>query len=511
MTASPDRSARVLRGLSTQSISQALVLAVTFLIVPITIAKLGEANYGLWMVAYGALNYLVLCDFGLSATMARELAHRLGRREPPERIRPLLERTFHSVLWLTASATVLLAIACFALGPHIEAKWIPIREPFAVLVFAYLLVFPLSVFGHAIIGLSDLSFYWLAKSLQQLVASAVTVLLLLGDYGLMGMVWGFLAGHWLIVAMFVGRILWKYPDYFPRHLAALRHPETRTSLSAGFWFTANALGNVFLGGLDLLILGEILDLPTVTMYALTIRLPNTLSTQLLLVIWTLMPSLAEASTDRTASELARVLTTLFLCQAILVGLVMAVVGGVNASFIAVWVPEHPLFGGHLLNAAFLVCVFLRQIQAMSAQMLFSLGFNRLGPLTTLADGLVTAGLMIAFVIWLGPLGVPLAGILGALCISLPMNLMALGRTVGVSTGKLLAPLGGWFLRLLPVLILSAVVAYCGRFASGWWEHAGVVVFGSAIIAVAYALLMLPLLGGTPLAVKLPKRLLNHGN
>ena len=124
------RADRLLRGVGAQSVGQALVLAVTLVVTSLAVAKLGEERYGLWMVAFNALNYLVLSDFGLSATMARELARRLGRRVPPEEIRPLVERTFHLVLWLTAAAAAVLAAVYLVAVPRLEPGWEPIRGPF---------------------------------------------------------------------------------------------------------------------------------------------------------------------------------------------------------------------------------------------------------------------------------------------------------------------------------------------------------------------------------------------
>jgi len=481
-----------------------LVLAVTFLIVPLALDRLGEEHFGLWVVAFGTLSYLALADFGLCATTAREIARSVGRKSSSERLRENLERSLHLLFWFSlAAATVFLGLDHIA-GPELNAKWVPMREPYLAMVLGYFLAFPLSLFGSALTGLGDLGFYWLAVAAQQLVGAAVTVALLLAGFGLWGMVWGFLAGQFLVVLLLVIRLAWKFPACFPRRPVPLFQPATKPVLAAGSWYSITALGSVFLGGLDLLILGTMLDPVFATVYTLTTRLPSTLSRQLLQVIGTVMPSLAEAGAERTPAELSYVLKTLFRCQALLVGLAVVLVAGVNEAFVAVWVRDRSLFGGHALNAAFLVGMFVRQWQAMSAQMLFSLGFNRLVPISTLADGILTAALMIAFVGPFGMIGVPFATILGAVLVSLPINLAALGRTVGISMWELSQPVGEWLLRCLPIFALSAGVAWACHEANDLRERLAALALGSALIGMAYIAAMLPMLRRTPLASKLPR-------
>jgi len=149
-------------------------------------------------------------------------------------------------------------------------------------------------------------------------------------------------------------------------------------------------------------------------------------------------------------------------------------------------------------------MFLRQWQAMSVQMLFSLGFNKLGPLSTMADAVVTAGLMIVFVGAFGILGAPIASVLGAILVSLPINLRALGRALGTSAMALTAPMGEWLLRSLPAFAVAVGIAYGSQYASGIWERLAVMGVGGTAITAVYLAAMLPMFRRTPLAAKLPR-------
>jgi O-antigen/teichoic acid export membrane protein len=480
-----------------------LVLAVTFLIVPYTLDTLGEDRFGLWVVAFGTIAYLALADLGLCAVTTREIAQGVGRREPPERLREALERSLHWVIWFSLAVLALFAVVDGVWGSQWKPEWVPMREPFAAMVLGYLLVFPLSLFASALTGLGDLGFYWLAVAAQQLLGAAVQILLLKLGYGLWAMVGGFLAGQGTVVVLLVLRLAWKFPACFPRRLPSLFQPGSRPLLAAGAWASVSALGNVVLSGLDVLILGMLIDPAAATVYALTTRLPGTLSRQLHQVIGTLMPSLAEAGAERSPAAMAQTLTTLFLCQAILVGFGAVLVLGVNEVFVKVWVARHDVYGGHGLNSWFVAAMFLRQWQAMTVQMLFSLGFNKLGPLVTLADGAITAGLTGLFVGAFGIVGAPVASALGAILVSLPVNLSSLGRTVGASALALAVPMGEWLLRSLPALGVAVGVAYGSAYANTAWERIGILALGSTAIAVVYGAAMVPMLRRTPLAGLLP--------
>ncbi|MBK6425585.1 MAG: hypothetical protein IPF82_05095 [Blastocatellia bacterium] len=115
-------------------------------------------------------------------------------------------------------------------------------------------------------------------------------------------------------------------------------------------------------------------------------------------------------------------------------------------------------------------------------------------LTTLADGLLTCGLMVALVPWLGLIGAPIASMVSVVLISLPWNLSALATEGRVSLVRQVLGLSGWFVRFSVVLVLAV-----------WIEHAVAprrvysLVAAAVAVTCAYILVMLPMVRRPPLS------------
>src|SRR5438067_6153597 len=73
------RSARLIGGLSMGCLNQALVTLIGLWITPFLFHRVGQTNYGLWLVATQIVLYLTLMDFGVVALLPREVAYITGR------------------------------------------------------------------------------------------------------------------------------------------------------------------------------------------------------------------------------------------------------------------------------------------------------------------------------------------------------------------------------------------------------------------------------------------------
>src|SRR6185369_8701133 len=102
-----------------------------------------------------------------------------------------------------------------------------------------------------------------------------------------------------------------------------------------------------------------------------------------------------------------------------------------------------LFGGWPLTFAFVVMMLLRHWNVATVYTLFCFGYERQLALTALADGMVTALGALVLVRYVGPIGAPLASILGVAVMSLPVNLRSTAKELGVSVTEVvgsIAPL-----------------------------------------------------------------------
>ena len=68
------RTRRVMRGLGVSYVSQVVLALVGLWVTPFLLGRLGQEQYGLWLVATQLLAYLALTDLGIVALLPREVA-----------------------------------------------------------------------------------------------------------------------------------------------------------------------------------------------------------------------------------------------------------------------------------------------------------------------------------------------------------------------------------------------------------------------------------------------------
>src|SRR5882762_4664972 len=73
------RTRRFLSGLSLGYANQVLLVVVGLWLTPFLLHRIGQHDYGLWLVGAQLLAYLSLMDFGIVGLLPRATAYALGR------------------------------------------------------------------------------------------------------------------------------------------------------------------------------------------------------------------------------------------------------------------------------------------------------------------------------------------------------------------------------------------------------------------------------------------------
>jgi hypothetical protein len=144
------------------------------------------------------------------------------------------------------------------------------------------------------------------------------------------------------------------------------------------------------------------------------------------------------------------------------------------------------FGGLALTAALVAAMMLRHWSTSATYALFALGHERRIAITILGDGIVTVTAQVALTRWLGPLGAALGTVAGVTLVSLPANLIGLGReTAGIRTQLAALAPWGWRFALGASVALALAIS---------WQPAHVPGLAVATLAAAgaYAALTGPL-------------------
>lgn len=494
------RTNRFLSGVGLGLAAQITMTMVGLVITPILIHRLGDHDYGLWLVATQILAYLLLADLGVVALLPRETAYVTGRTGGVGfhgELRALLERTLRLVLW----QLLLVAPAAFAIWWFLPAAWAELRPALALVLLTFVVTFPLRIFPEVMNGLQEFARMTSLGLVAWALGTATSLALVLTGHGLYSIASGWVVTT-LVLHLAAGWWVWvRYREAFPQAIPRLSGAQVRDAFARGGWISVAAVSHIFLAGSDMLVLGRLLGPAAIVPYAVTGKLSGVLANQPAVFMQAALPALAEMRAAQDRERLARVLEALTLGMLIMSGLVAVVVAAVNAGFVAWWVD--PLkYAGASLTVLLVTAMVLRHWNfALNAAMI-SFGHEKRGSLTGLADGVFTLTVMAVLVkLGVGVRAAPIAMIAGAAIVSLPNNLSRIARDVGTTAPRLLSRAMPALWRVAAIVALAAVVGDRWRPAAFW--SLGVATIGAA---ATFAIVAAPLLFREPLATYVRPRL-----
>jgi O-antigen/teichoic acid export membrane protein len=471
--------------------SQVVMMTVGFWLTPFLLHRIGQHDFGLWLVGTQILFYLALLDFGVVALLPRETAYatgHIGAGADREALPLLIGQTARLVLWQTPFV-VLAALAMWFLLP---VEWEPLRRPIAAVLFVFVLMFPLRIFQAVLQGLQDLRALAQTTLIAWLAGIALTVALVYAGLGLYALALGWVATQLLVVPILLYRFKRKFPGVLPRSLSRLPWKAARRKLINGGWVSINQLAVVLLAGTDLLIIGKFLGPAAVVPYACTAKLITVLTNQPQMLGQLAVPALSELRIQTEREHLSKVCIALSHAMLLVSGAVVCVVLATNHGFVSWWVGASQ-FGGFWLTALLLLNMLLRHLNLSVGYTLFAFGYERRLAITSLIDGFVTVCSAIILTRQFGLIGAPIGMLLGVCLISLPGNLSALANANAVRVSRLLESLAPWTWRF--ALMALAAGAFAQRVLPNNFPK---LTATALLVGGLYALIMLPIAWRDPL-------------
>jgi O-antigen/teichoic acid export membrane protein len=479
------RTKRFLGGVSLGYTNQVLLTVVGLWLTPFLLHRIGQHDYGLWLVGAQLLAYLSLMDFGIVALLPRATAYATGRAGSVSEAKDLPE-IIGQTAWLVLSQTPLVAIAACILWFTIPAAWGPLRTPIGVVMLSFVFTFPLRIFASVLQGLQDLAFLAKLNILAWLSGTTITVLLIFAGKGLYALASGWVVTQLLTAGACYLRLHHNFPGILPHRLPSLSWLTARGQLKQGLWISVAQVAQVLTSGTDLIIIGTVLGPLAVVPYACTGKLIGVLANQPQMLMQTAFPGLSEMRMGESPKRLFDVCTALSQAMLLVSGAVVCIVLVVNRGFVRWWVGENQ-YSGFLLTTLFLVAMLLRHWNTTWIYPLLCFGRERRVSLTNLFDGATTAGLSLALIWGLGPRGGPLAAILAVCLVSLPGNLHAVASELKVSGWSLVKIFRPWFWRFSIIAIVSGISARL------WVPRSFLTLaLATVVTGATYSLIMLPL-------------------
>jgi len=441
------RSRRFLGGLTFTYIYQVILLVAGIWLTPFYLRRIGQHDYGLWLVGTQLLFYLSLTDFGVVDLLPQEISYAKGRArgaEVEDDLSKVVGQTARLVLY-QLPLVVIIAVAMFF---GIPAEWQALRGPLGLVLMGFVIAFPLRMLPALLQGLQDLTFAGGMQVLSWILSTAATVSMVWAGWSLFALAAGWLVTQLALAPVFLYRIKTRFPGVLPRALPPFNWGKSKAQLGKSMWISVAQVAQLLMTNTDLLIIGKLLGPAAVVPYACTGKLISVLANQAQILMQTATPGLCELKTGESRERLLHALTALTHAILTFSGLVICLVLVVNHWFVAWWVTSKQ-WGGFALTAAFAVTVLIRHWTTTTAYSVFCLGHLRRLSLTNLGDGLASAASCVVLTALLGLPGAAISSVVGACSVSLVWNLRIMASDTGVSVRQLIsAMLGGWLWRLL---------------------------------------------------------------
>ncbi len=486
------RSQRFMGGLIFTYGYQAVVMLAGIWLTPFVLGRIGQHDFGLWLLGAQLLIYLTLTDFGVVELLPLETAYETGRQGGSGSVGELPQivgQTIRTVL----SQLPVVALLAGLMWLFIPAAWQGLKGPLGVVFLAFVVAFPLRIMPALLKGLQELAFVSGAQMLGWLMTTAVTVGLVLAGWGLYALAAGWLVGQLALAPVFAYRLWTRHREVVPRRLPPFSWAKSRAQLGKGSWVSLSSASQLLMGSTDLLVIGKLLGPAAAVPYACTGKLLSVLANQAQLMMEMASPGLAELKTAESRQSMLRVLTALTHGVLSFSGLVFCVTVVVNHWFVNWWVSSQQ-YGGLALTVVFVCTIPIRHWTTVTAYSVFCFGHQRRISLTNFCDGLVTTASCIVLTMAFGLPGAAGGTILGAALVSLPCNLRVIARETGVTVWRLISDmLGAWIWRFA---IIGGVVLL----VSLRWSPKNLLEAAAASIVVTavYLLIMLPNVLRSPL-------------
>jgi len=492
------RTHRFLGGLSFGYLQQILVIVAGLWLTPFFLQRLGQHDYGLWLILTQITAYLGLLDLGVVGLLPRETAYVMGREgvESAELTR-LVGHTVR-VVFLQLPVVSVCAGVVWLLG---RRMWASAQFPLSVILLVFIAMFPFRIFPAVLQGLQDLAFLARAQIASWSAGTVAAVALVFQGHGLLALAMSWAVTQIASTIICFYRVKRKFPSVLPtRYLGHFDQTAAFNRLKKGAWISASQIAQILTMGSDMLLIGKLLGAGATVPYSCTGKLAGVLANKPQMMMQTAFPALSELRTSGTKASIRR--ATMALGQAMLAvsGAVGCLVLSVNRQFVGWWIGPNQ-YGGTLLTLLIVAAMLVRHWNLTFTYSLFCFGHERRLAITGLADGCVSIIASTILIPLIGVIGAPIGMLAGTCLVNIPSNLIALSREMDVSPRILVTSSGNWLFRF----VMAGAI---GMGLARVWNPQNLVSVTTLAVAAGtvYMTLLIPVIFREPLGSYIRPRL-----
>lgn len=453
-----NRTGKFVTGVLINYGNQLTVMVVGLWLTPFLLKHLGQRDYGIWLVGLQSLTYLALMDLGVIGLLPREVAFASGqvqKGEPTDKVQRLMEDSATVVLWQTPFLAIALLVTLYVLKQQTSGLLGVMTLIFGV----YGLQFPLRIYFAGLEGLQDFRFVGVLQFVSWALGVIVNVTLVFSGKGLYSLAWGWAATQGLMALGTMVRMYWKFPQFAPRRLRWLNFGEIVKHFKAGVWVSVSQITQMLIGTTSTMAIAYSAGPSAVVPFSCTQKLIQILSNQPAVILQNAQPGLTQLRATATKDHISRVIGTLTQAVLMMSGALSCAVLAINRGFVERWVGKEQFLGVEFTIVT-VVAMLVRHLNTTAIYTLFCFGRERYLSIVGLVDSIVTAGSMVVMVYWFGSIGAPLATLVFALVLSIPLNFKEMKEVTGKPLKVLFEPVIEWF---KPFAVVAVVVTAMGHY------------------------------------------------
>lgn len=327
-----------------------VTVVVSFIQLRLVMDFLPPTLAGIWFLFVSVGAYIAFWDLGLSPTIARQISFHLGSEQHDERGRSIL---IANLLATSGYLFRMLALVAFVLAAALGGYLVHARVPQALypsvawawLIFALggaMNLWASNPFA-ALYGLGYLGTERLIRSLSLLAGLALTVILLYGGYGIVG-----LAAAWTAQG-FLSRMAARWVMYRRRpDLLAIRGQVQMSQLKEILYpslkWAAMGLGAILILQTDNAVIALTLGPAAIPNYEAAAKIAVTAMSLALLLITATSPQISRAFAEKKTQLVASLLSQSVRLSVATVTFVVAFVAVFGDQIIAVWLGSQRFVG-----------------------------------------------------------------------------------------------------------------------------------------------------------------------
>lgn len=385
---------------------QLVSLTVGFFLAPFILHKLGDDQYGLWVLLLSVFGYYGLFDFGIRSAIVKYVAE-FNSTADVHHLRRTINTTIFMYTCIGLAIFLVIEGASFFVGSlfHLPPDLVHTAEfLFKILGVAAALLFPLSVFTGILQGLHRFDWLNLTQIVSTLLRALLIVLVLTHGGGLLSIALitlGLLVAVRTVCMVLARRLV---PLKYGRRLID-RATFKRISGYSSITFLAG-IAEKLRFGTDVLVIGIFLSPAAITFFAIGAKLVDYASNLVDAMADTFLPMASQFDSAGDFNRLRRLFVAGNRASALVIFPICGILIVMGKPIISVWMgPKY--VSSYVVLLLLLIPRTLYRAQAASNRILFGMYKHKVLAIVVLAEGACNLILSIILVRHYGIVGVAL--------------------------------------------------------------------------------------------------------